>query len=81
MSGCEDYTITKLVPGSQFGREQRLFEVHLSMHGKLNQGLDAPVPFLEYLASELPSPTTDGWVEVRALPAEDGREWKSGGLV
>ena len=81
MSGCEDYTITKLIPGSKFGAERRICEVHISMAGKINQGLDAPVPFLEYLSSELPSPTTDGWVEVRELPAEDSREWKSGGLV
>ena len=81
MSGCEDFTLTKLVPGSKFGAERKIFSVHLSMMGKLNQGLHAPVPFLEHLASELPSPTTDGWVEVRELPAEDGREWRSGGLV
>ena len=81
MSGCESFTLTKLVPGSQFGAERRICWVHVSMAGKLNQGLHAPVPFLEWLSSELPSPTTDGWVDVRELPAEDSREWRSGGLV
>lgn len=81
-SGCTDYTITQLDTNSRFGAEFRLCNVHVSSRGRLNQGLEAPVPFLEYLSDKVPPSFNDSnWVHVREIPEEDTRKWRVAGLL
>lgn len=81
ISGCEDYTITRLIPTSKYGQEKQIATIHISMNGKINQGLHAPVAFVEWLAGELTPPEQELWIMVTELPEEDTREWQEGGMV
>lgn len=81
MSGCEDYTLTAQNPSSKFGSEYRIATVHISMRGKFNQGLLAPIPLIEHLAAGRGCLEEPGWLEVKELPDKDEREWQTGGLI